>query len=196
MKEQVLFREVMQNGIEDILKKHEIIPVVTVHAEQEIDQIFESLRSRGINCIEITLRTDFSWEAISIFKERYGDVMDVGVGTIIKVSDLQNCKDYEVDFMVSPGWTNALLQHMRDSGIPFLPGVATPSEIIKGIEMELNCFKFFPANIYGGVDALNTFNQVFKGVKFCPTGGINKENYHDYLSLDNVLSVGGSWVTK
>lgn len=186
----------MQNNIEDILNRNSIIPVVTICNSVEIDEVYAKLKRQNINCIEITLRTDFAWEAIAEFKMKYGNEIQVGVGTVISNDQIQKCKDLKVDFMVSPGLTTALVQNLEHSEIPFIPGVATPSEIIRGMEIGWRFFKFFPANLFGGVEALKAYGDVFKDVKFCPTGGINEKNYMDYLALKNVISVGGSWIVK
>jgi 2-dehydro-3-deoxyphosphogluconate aldolase/(4S)-4-hydroxy-2-oxoglutarate aldolase len=186
----------MQNGIESILDRNKIIPVVTIENSSEIERIYTQLIKHDIKCIEITLRTNFAWEAISEFKSKYGNEIEVGVGTVISNAQILKCMDLKVDFMVSPGLTTSLVQNLEHSEIPFIPGVATPSEIIRGMEIGWRYFKFFPANLFGGVDALRAYGSVFRDVKFCPTGGINETNYRDYLSLDNVISVGGSWVIK
>ena len=96
--------------------------------------------------------------------------------------------------MVSPGISMELSTSFENSGIPFIPGVSTPSEIISGLQLGWDTFKFFPAHLFGGLDALKTYGQVFPQVKFCPTGGIKAETYNEYLKLPNVISVGGSWL--
>jgi len=185
-----------QNNIEHVLKNNKLIPVVTIHTLTEVDSVYEQLKSNGISCIEITLRTPVSWDAIQLFKEKYGAHFSVGVGTIVSVNDIERCKALKVDFMVSPGVTDAMREALNSSGIAFLPGVATPSEIIRGLESGWRFFKFFPADLFGGIKALKTYGSVFSEAKFCPTGGINESNYNDFLALENVLSVGGSWLIK
>ena len=186
----------MQNGIEAILSKHQLVPVVTINSMNEIDSIAKKLSDQGIFCIEITLRTAVAWEAIKVFKERYGSSFDVGVGTIISKNNVEQAVEIGVDFMVSPGCTETLAEAMDRSGVAFLPGVSTPSEIIKAKENGWNYFKFFPANLFGGLKALKTYGALFPDSFFCPTGGISRENYSSYLELDNVVCVGGSWLTK
>ncbi|MFT5819235.1 MAG: 2-dehydro-3-deoxyphosphogluconate aldolase/(4S)-4-hydroxy-2-oxoglutarate aldolase [Crocinitomix sp.] len=186
----------MQNNILEILKENPLIPVVTISHLNEIDKIYIKLKSKNVRCIEITLRTPVSREAVKIFKERYGDDFKVGVGTIVSVEDVQFCVENKVDFMVSPGLAPAMIEPLESSGIPFIPGVSTPSEIMSGLECGWSYFKFFPANLFGGVDAMKTYSAIFPNVLFCPTGGINERNYKDFLRLDNVISVGGSWLNK
>ena len=186
----------IQNNIEKILKENPLIPVVTISDEVELVQIYEKLKSKNISVIEITLRTEFAWEAIKLFRQKYGDEFKVGVGTIINAEQIQKSIDLRVDFMVSPGLTTGMIQLLDFSGIPFITGVSTPSEIIRGIEIGWEFFKFFPADLFGGSEALKAYGSIFRNIKFCPTGGISEANYKEYLELDNVLAVGGSWLAK
>ncbi len=186
----------IQNNIESILKNNPLIPVATITELSQVDTFYEQLKAQNVFCIEITLRSEIAWEAIALFKEKYGHEFKVGVGTIVSPDDILNCVKHKVDFMVSPGLTSSMIQQFDFSGIPFLPGVSTPSEIIRGIDLGWQYFKFFPANLFGGAKALETYSGIFKDVRFCPTGGINEENHQDYLTLKNVLSVGGSWLLK
>lgn len=186
----------IQNGISKILDRNSVIPVVTINNLSEVEILAKKLSSQGISCIEITLRTPIAWEAISEFKKQYGDKFDVGVGTIVLPEHIEKCKEIGVDFMVSPGCAPALIGSFEKSGIPFIPGVSTPSEVISGINNGWSYFKFFPAKMYGGVATLKLFGQLFPDCHFCPTGGISQDDHNDYLALDNVLSVGGSWLTK
>jgi 2-dehydro-3-deoxyphosphogluconate aldolase/(4S)-4-hydroxy-2-oxoglutarate aldolase len=186
----------MQNNILTILEENPLIPVVTIHDLNDLEKIYVKLKSKNVRSIEITLRTPVSREAIKLFKAKYGDDFKVGVGTIVRAEDIQFCVDSQVDFMVTPGLVPAMVGPLEKSGIPFISGVSTQSEIIQGMEYGWTFFKFFPATIFGGVEALKTYSAIFPSVKFCPTGGINERNYKDYLALDNVISVGGSWLSK
>ena len=116
------------------------------------------------------------------------------MGTVVKVEQIQKAIELGIDFMVSPGLNSILAPHFENSNIAFIPGVATPSEIIEGIQLGYDTFKLFPAEIFGGVKLLKTYNGLFPDIKFCPTGGINEKNYEAYLKLPNVMCVGGSWV--
>ncbi|MEN9997859.1 MAG: 4-Hydroxy-2-oxoglutarate aldolase [Bacteroidota bacterium] len=185
-----------QNNIRGVLEKHPIIPVVTINNESEIDGIIKKLQENGISCIEITLRTDYALTAIKLIKSNYGDKISVGVGTVVAKDQIDAIKALKVDFIVSPGINETLGEHLMNSGIPFIPGVATPSDIILGIQMGWDTFKFFPANLFGGIEALKTYGQVFPSVKFCPTGGINSDSHNSFLELTNVISIGGSWMMK
>jgi 2-dehydro-3-deoxyphosphogluconate aldolase/(4S)-4-hydroxy-2-oxoglutarate aldolase len=183
-----------QNNIRAILEKHPIIPVVTFNELSEVVPQLEKLESQGVSCIEITLRTPISFDAIAEAKRAFGKRIDIGVGTLVTNEQIEKAAELNVDFMVSPGISKSLAPTFESCGIPFIPGVATPSEIITGLELGWDTFKFFPAHLFGGLDALKTYGQVFPQVKFCPTGGIKAETYEHYLKLSNVISVGGSWL--
>lgn len=185
-----------QNGMRSVLERHPVIPVVTFHEEREVNATVEKLLAQNINCIEITLRTDFALNAIQLVKERFAGKMEVGVGTVINETQVNAVKALEVDFIVSPAFYPELIHLLRATGIPFIPGAVTPGELVTGMHLGCDTFKFFPAALYGGVNALKTFGDVFPSLKFCPTGGIKEETHRDYLALPNVVSVGGSWMLK
>ena len=125
-------------------------------------------------------------------KKNYGNKICVGIGTVINVEQIHRAVKIGVDFIVSTGISKELTKELINSIIPFITGVTTPSDIILG----LGFFKFFPANLFGRIPALKTYQFVFPNVIFCPTGGINKDSYLEYLELENVLSLGGSWMMK
>jgi 2-dehydro-3-deoxyphosphogluconate aldolase/(4S)-4-hydroxy-2-oxoglutarate aldolase len=184
----------IQNNILALLRQHPLIPVVTINNLEEIDPIIGELIKKNIHCIEVTLRTNIAYEAIAEIKKRFGDIISVGVGTIVKEEQIKKVSEIGVDFIVCPGISENLAKTLISSGIPFIPGVSTPSEIILGMQFGWNTFKFFPANLFGGLPALKTYGQVFPEITFCPTGGINEKTFNEYLSLKNVISVGGSWM--
>ena len=186
----------LQNGIANIVEKHQMIPVVTVHDVNEVDTIAKTILARSVNCVEVTLRSAVAWDAIHVFQEKYGDQLLVGVGTVLTEENVERCSKSKVDFIVSPGLTRNMVKAMDASSIPFLPGVATPSEIVLAMELGCGFLKFFPSNLFGGLEAVRSYGKLFRGIKFCPTGGINSENYKDFLALDNVVSVGGSWLSE
>ena len=183
-----------QNNIREVLSHHPIIPVINFNDIDEVIPMIEKLKAKNIYCIEITLRTPIAFEAIRIAKEKFGKDMSIGVGTIVSEEQIAKAIELNVDFLVSPGLISGLASHFEDSGIPFILGVATPSDIINGIQFGWDTFKFFPAHLFGGLNALKTYGQVFPEIKFCPTGGITEESYQSYLALENVISIGGSWL--
>jgi 2-dehydro-3-deoxyphosphogluconate aldolase/(4S)-4-hydroxy-2-oxoglutarate aldolase len=185
-----------QHHIREVLSKHAVIPVVTFHSVDEVEPMVSKLMNDGIMCIEITLRTEAAWECIAHCKQIAPSNFSVGIGTIISTEQIQKAVELQVDFMVSPGMSDHLKEAFEASNIAFIPGVATPSEMIKLMGYGWDTFKFFPAHLFGGLEALKAYGQVFPSVKFCPTGGITAETKDQYLALPNIISVGGSWMTK
>lgn len=174
---------------------HTLVPVVTFNTGDDPVRFMDYLQSQNVNCIEITLRTKEGLKAIELLKQVRPDVL-VGAGTVVSPVQVKELKNIGADFIVSPGLTGLLLQELKLSGVPFLPGVSTPSEIMMAKENGLNALKFFPANLFGGIKSLKAYGQVFPDITFCPTGGITPETSNDYLSLDNVFAIGGSWFQK
>ena len=185
-----------QNGIRKLLLDNPVVPVVKIQSLEEVEPLVTALQNNNINCIEITLRTDCAIDAIKLAKKCSNDNFSVGVGTVVNTKQLAEVVDAEVDFIVLPGLQKDLVSALQDIDIPFLPGVVTPSEMMEALRLGWDTLKFFPANIAGGLGALKTYGQVFSQIKFCPTGGITKDNYPEYLDLDNIISVGGSWIQK
>ncbi|EAU42623.1 keto-hydroxyglutarate-aldolase/keto-deoxy-phosphogluconate aldolase [Fulvimarina pelagi HTCC2506] len=176
-----------------ILTGQAVIPVVAVDSIQEGVGLARALAKGGLKAIEVTLRTPAALEAIEAI------VVDVpeaicGAGTILKPDDYTNAVKAGAKFIVSPGATVELLDTAKKSAIPFLPGSATPSELLAMLQEGYEVLKFFPAEQSGGLSYLRSLAPVFQGVKFCPTGGVSPDNARDYLALPNVVCVGGSWV--
>lgn len=185
-----------QNKIGTILSSSSVIPVVSFDKGDNPVEFVNFLIKQGINCIEVTLRNDFAIEAIRLIKKSLPENFYLGVGTVVNASQVDELKKIGVDFMVTPGSNLELIKIMQQSGIAFLPGVSTPSEIIGAIQLGLTYLKFFPANLFGGINALKTYSSVFPNIIFCPTGGISQMNYIEFLDLPNVISVGGTWIQK
>ena len=175
---------------------HTLVPVVTFTEGDDPIAFMEFLLAQGVECIEVTLRTPQGIEAIAQLKKHYGDKALIGAGTVIHEEQVARLAGLKADFMVSPGITPALHRAMHQSGLPYLPGIATPSELMRATEMGMETLKFFPANLFGGLQGLKAYGQVFPEIQFCPTGGITKETSADYLALNNVFAVGGSWFQK
>ena len=183
-----------QNGIETILFANQRVPVVTFNSKDQVATALEQLEAVSVSCIEITLRTEAAWDAIEYCKKISKTDFKVGVGTLVNAEQVARCKALGVDFLVSPGSSIRLTEAMQESGIPYLPGVMTPSEIISALENDCRFLKLFPYNLAGGMTALKTYASVFPQIKFCPTGGLGAENHQEVLDLKNVISVGGSWL--
>lgn len=170
-----------------------VLPVVTAYDEASTLKLAEALARGGMAGIEITLRTGAGLGSIRAVKEALPN-LQVGAGTLTRATQIEQVVEVGADFCVSPGISESLLTAAADAGIPFLPGVATTSDIMLGLEHGLDLFKFFPAAAAGGLEMLRAFKGPFPDVRFCPTGGLGPANYRDYLALPNVLCCGGSWM--
>ncbi|WP_231214980.1 bifunctional 4-hydroxy-2-oxoglutarate aldolase/2-dehydro-3-deoxy-phosphogluconate aldolase [Helicobacter pylori] len=184
----------MQDKIIEVLQISPIIPVVVIEDIKDAVPLAQSLVEGGIHIIEVTLRSSCALEAIELIAKNVPK-MRVGAGTILNPTQLEQAQNRGAEFLISPGLTIKLLEHAKKKDMPLIPGVSSSSEVMQALELGYNALKFFPAEYCGGVKLLNAFNGPFKGVKFCPTGGISADNMHSYLNLENVLCVGGSWLT-
>ncbi|GAA9604609.1 bifunctional 4-hydroxy-2-oxoglutarate aldolase/2-dehydro-3-deoxy-phosphogluconate aldolase [Helicobacter pylori] len=184
----------MQDKIIEVLQISPIIPVVVIENIKDAVPLAQSLIEGGIHIIEVTLRSSCALEAIELIAKNVSK-MRVGAGTILNPTQLEQAQNRGAEFLISPGLTIKLLEYAKKKDMPLIPGVSSSSEVMQALELGYNALKFFPAEYCGGVKLLNAFNGPFKGVKFCPTGGISIDNMHSYLNLENVLCVGGSWLT-
>ncbi len=188
----------MQNKIQDkvleVLQISPIVPVVVIEDLKDAVPLAQSLVEGGIPIIEVTLRSNCALEAIELIAKNVPK-MRVGAGTILNSNQLEQAQNRGAEFLISPGLTPSLLEYAKKKDMPLIPGVSSSSEVMQALELGYSALKFFPAEYCGGAKLLNAFNGPFKGVKFCPTGGINVDNMHAYLKLENVLCVGGSWLT-
>lgn len=184
----------MQDKIIEVLQISPIIPVVVIENIKDAVPLAQSLIEGGIPIIEVTLRSSCALEAIELIAKNVPK-MRVGAGTILNLTQLEQAQNRGAEFLISPGLTIKLLEHAKKKDMSLIPGVSSSSEVMQALELGYNALKFFPAEYCGGVKLLNAFNGPFKGVKFCPTGGISADNMRSYLNLENVLCVGGSWLT-
>ncbi|WP_367684912.1 bifunctional 4-hydroxy-2-oxoglutarate aldolase/2-dehydro-3-deoxy-phosphogluconate aldolase [Helicobacter pylori] len=184
----------MQDKIIEVLQISPIVPVVVVEDIKDAVPLAQSLIEGGIPIIEVTLRSSCALEAIELIAKNVPK-MRVGAGTILNPTQLEQAQNRGAEFLISPGLTIKLLEHAKKKDMPLIPGVSSSSEVMQALELGYSALKFFPAEYCGGVKLLNAFNGPFKGVKFCPTGGISIDNMRSYLNLENVLCVGGSWLT-
>ncbi len=184
----------MQDKIIEVLQISPIIPVVVIEDIKDAVPLAQSLVEGGIQIIEVTLRSSCALEAIELIAKNVPK-MRVGAGTILNPTQLEQAQNRGAEFLISPGLTIKLLEHAKKKDMPLIPGVSSSSEVMQALELGYSALKFFPAEYCGGVKLLNAFNGPFKGVKFCPTGGISTDNMRSYLNLENVLCVGGSWLT-
>ncbi len=180
-------------NIRELLGAIPVLPVVTISSAADACDLARAIAGGGIGAIEITLRTPESCAAIEAVARGVPQVA-VGAGTVLTPEDLRRAGSAGATFAVSPGATRELLAAAREQDIPYLPGVATASEIQQGMAAGYDCFKFFPAVGLGGPAALRALAGPFPGLAFCATGGITAETAGSYLELPNVLAVGGSWI--
>ncbi|WP_033602511.1 bifunctional 4-hydroxy-2-oxoglutarate aldolase/2-dehydro-3-deoxy-phosphogluconate aldolase [Helicobacter pylori] len=184
----------MQDKVLEVLQISPIVPVVVVEDLKDAVPLAQSLVEGGIPIIEVTLRSNCALEAIELIAKNVPK-MRVGAGTILNSNQLEQAQNRGAEFLISPGLTPSLLEYAKKKDMPLIPGVSSSSEVMQALELGYNALKFFPAEYCGGAKLLNAFNGPFKGVQFCPTGGISVDNMHAYLKLENVLCVGGSWLT-
>ncbi len=175
------------------LRATRVVPVIVIKELGHAVPLAKALVEGGLDILEITLRSPVALAAIkAIAAEVPGAV--VGAGTVINAGQFREAAEAGARFVVSPGLTEEVVQASRSHLVPILPGVATASDIMRGLDLGLYAFKFFPAETSGGAPALKALAGPFGQVSFCPTGGISPKNITDYLSLPNVMAVGGSWM--
>ncbi|MGC2998165.1 bifunctional 4-hydroxy-2-oxoglutarate aldolase/2-dehydro-3-deoxy-phosphogluconate aldolase [Streptomyces sp. G35A] len=170
-----------------------VVPVVVVQDAADAVPLARALVAGGLPAIEVTLRTPAALGAIRAIAGEVADAV-VGAGTVITPGQVGDAVDAGARFLVSPGWTDVLLEAMRASGVPFLPGVSTTSEVVALLERGVREMKFFPAQAAGGTAYLGSLAGPLPQARFCPTGGIGPDSAPDYLALPNVGCVGGSWM--
>jgi len=170
-----------------------VIPVVVVEDLADAVPLARALVAGGLPAIEVTLRTPVALDAIRAIADGVPDAV-VGVGTVISPGQVSDALAAGARFLVSPGWTDVLLESMRASEVPFLPGVSTTSEVVALLERGVSEMKFFPAEAAGGAAYLKALAGPLPQARFCPTGGVGPANAPEYLALPNVACVGGSWM--
>lgn len=180
------------NKIGTIMRTAPVIPVLVIENVDHAIPIARALVAGGLRVLEVTLRTECALDAIKAMKSVEGAI--VGAGTVLNPDQLKQSIDAGSEFIVSPGLTENLGKAALDADIPFLPGTANAGDIMLGMDLGLKHFKFFPAEAAGGRSALKAIAAPFGDALFCPTGGINVQTAPDWLAIDPVLCVGGSWV--
>ncbi|MBB4085697.1 MULTISPECIES: bifunctional 4-hydroxy-2-oxoglutarate aldolase/2-dehydro-3-deoxy-phosphogluconate aldolase [Sphingomonas] len=179
--------------IATIMQTSAVIPVLVIEDAATAKPLAEALVAGGLRVLEVTLRTPAALEAMAEMKKVPGAI--VGAGTVVNEQQLRDVADAGAEFIVSPGLTDRLGRAVIDSGIAYLPGIATAGDIMRGLDLGLTHFKFFPAETSGGLKALKALAAPFYQARFCPTGGITEASAPDWLAFKPVLCVGGSWVT-
>ncbi len=176
-----------------MLGRQQVVPVVVIENEEQALGLAQALLDGGINVIEITLRNSYGVTAIEVIKKNFPDMV-VLAGTVNVSEQMIAVMEAGVDAVISPGISKSLLKTAEKIGIPYLPGVATASDLMLATEFGISECKLFPATVVGGIGALKAFGGPFGDIMFCPTGGVSESNYLDFLALPNVMCVGGSWL--
>lgn len=179
--------------IDTIMRTAPVIPVIVIDDVAHAVPLAEALVAGGLRVLEVTLRTPAALDAIRAMKQVEGAI--VGAGTVTNPRELDAALEAGSEFIVSPGLTEPLGKAAIAAGVPFLPGIANAGDIMRGLDLGLDRFKFFPAMAAGGLPALKALAAPFGNVRFCPTGGISLDNAPEWLAFDPVLCVGGSWVS-
>lgn len=172
-----------------------VIPVVVINNISDTEKVLSSLRSGGINTAEITFRTQCAKEAIALGVKLFPD-MNIGAGTVINAEQCTDALTSGAKFIVSPGFSLEVADICKKNNVDYFPGCVTPTEIMNAISYGLNVLKFFPANVYGGLQALKALSAPFPQVKFIPTGGVDLSNLKEFLSFEKTYAVGGSFMMK
>jgi 2-dehydro-3-deoxyphosphogluconate aldolase/(4S)-4-hydroxy-2-oxoglutarate aldolase len=180
-------------AVDAILQQAPVLPVLNIMQLDDAVPLARALAAGGLRVLEVTLRSDAALAAISLIRAEVPDAI-VGAGTVLTPGDLEQVMDAGGMFAISPGATDALYGAAATARIPLIPGIATATDLMCGLEHGYRRFKFFPAAAAGGVAALKAFAGPFPQAKFCPTGGIDSSSAGEYLSLGNVITVGGSWM--
>jgi 2-dehydro-3-deoxyphosphogluconate aldolase/(4S)-4-hydroxy-2-oxoglutarate aldolase len=180
--------------IDQIMRAAPVIPVLVLDGEGDWAGLAETLVTAGLPVLEVTLRTPAALDAIRAMSTVEGAI--VGAGTVLNEAQLDAALAAGSKFIVSPGLTEPLANAAIASGIPYLPGIATAGDIMRGLDLGLDRFKFFPAESSGGIPALKALSAPFGEIRFCPTGGIRADTAADWLALPSVLCVGGSWLVQ
>ena len=179
----------------DKLMTYGVVPVVVIDDVTDAIPLAEALMKGGLECAEVTFRTEAAADAIKAMTENFPD-MFVGAGTVLSAKQVDEAISAGAKFIVSPGFDPEVVDYCISKNIPIIPGTITPSEVAQGVKRGLKVLKFFPAEQAGGLPMIKAMAAPYTGVKFMPTGGINEKNLRDYLSFDKISACGGSWMVK
>src|SRR5690606_6843937 len=183
-----------RDRVQAVLGASPLVPVIAIQNAEDALPLCRALVDGGIRVLEITLRTEHGVRAIEQIRKAIPEAW-VGAGTVTSIAQYRQVESAGAQFVITPGVTEAILEFGVTSEAPLLPGVSTVSELMMGYALGYREFKFFPAEVAGGIPALKAFSGPFPDVVFCPTGGISRQTARDYLALPNVRAVGGSWLT-
>ncbi|MBQ2908484.1 MAG: bifunctional 4-hydroxy-2-oxoglutarate aldolase/2-dehydro-3-deoxy-phosphogluconate aldolase [Clostridia bacterium] len=180
-------------NIAEQLKKSGIVPVIVLENVDNSENLAKALLDGGVNVAEVTFRAEGADKVISRMVKAYPDML-VGAGTVLTIEQLDRAKEAGAKFCVAPGLNPAIVKHAQEIGMPFIPGVATATEIEAALSLGITTVKFFPAEQAGGLSYIKAVSAPYPMMRFMPTGGINAENISNYLSFPKVIACGGSWI--
>jgi 2-dehydro-3-deoxyphosphogluconate aldolase/(4S)-4-hydroxy-2-oxoglutarate aldolase len=181
--------------VNEIIEKYKVIPVVVINKAEETAPTLKKLVEGGLPIAEITFRTACAKDAISAAVKEFPDML-IGAGTVINGEQCRFAIGAGAKFIVSPGFSKEVLSVCQEKNVPYFPGCITPTEIMEALSCGLDILKFFPAQIYGGLKAINALGAAFPGVRFIPTGGVDNINLAEYLANPKVYAIGGSFMMK
>ena len=177
----------------DLLRSGPVVPVITLERVEDAVPLARALVTGGLRLLEITLRTPAAADAAAAIIQDVPEAI-VGIGTVLTPKDLERAQALGARYALSPGATPDLLEAASRSEMPFIPGIATASELMMALAHGFQTVKFFPAVAAGGIPALKALAGPFPQARFCPTGGVDEKNAKDWLALPNVVAIGGSWI--
>lgn len=183
----------MTYDLPTLVEKSPILPVLNPATVEQGVAASAALKAGGITNVEVVLRSDAALDTITAIREHHPDML-VGVGTLLSPQQVSDSINAGAQFLVSPATTERMLSCLVDTGLPMIPGTATPTDVARCYEAGVRTMKFFPAEQNGGAPALKALSSVFQDVKFCPTGGVGAGNMANYFAIANVFAVGGSWM--
>ena len=183
------------SNVAETIRKLGIVPVVVLHDAKDAAPLAEALCEGGLPCAEVTFRTDAAAESIAIMTAKYPGML-VGAGTVLTIDQVDRAVNAGAKFIVSPGFDPEIVDYCLAKNIPVFPGCITPSEVAQAVKRGLKVVKFFPAESFGGMATIKAIAAPYTGLKFMPTGGINAKNLENYLSCEEIIACGGSWMVK
>ncbi|ALQ08662.1 MULTISPECIES: bifunctional 4-hydroxy-2-oxoglutarate aldolase/2-dehydro-3-deoxy-phosphogluconate aldolase [Pseudoalteromonas] len=179
----------------ELMSGQTLLPIIQADTPEQGVQIAKAMANAGLTLVEVVLRTEASIEALKAIKAQVPE-LKVGAGTVINTDILEQALEAGSDFIVTPAVSPALLTALAKCNVPVLPGVSNTGDILMALEYGFEEQKLFPASLAGGAPFVSAVSSVFRAVSFCPTGGVSESNKMDYLSLNNVFAVGGTWIAK
>lgn len=172
-----------------------LVPVVVLNKVEETLPVIKALHDGDVPVAEICFRTDCAAECIKLAVKEFPDDL-IGAGTVINAKQCQEAIDCGAKFIVSPGLSDEVARVCKENNVPYLPGVVTPTEVMRAIDLGLDVVKFFPAGVYGGLKAIKAIGAAFPAMKFMPTGGVDNKNLKEFIECNKIFAVGGSWLVK